>query len=357
MKQVALFLLLAVLLLLSSCRNPSLEQAIIDYNGNRYDKAFESISKAKDAVPEDPEMWYYYGEISGKQGNVEEMINAFDKSLSLSDKFASKIDNSKKYYFGKFYNDGVQSFNNSIKLEDKTSEDAKKLYGRIIKNFESALLIDEDFQARRLIAISYSNIGDTDNQLKYLKSATEAAPDTVVSWLELGYFYYNQKDFDNALSTMEKAAEVDPSNPEALTMVAQLYDNLGETAKAINAYKKAIEVNPDDKAIPFNLGLLLYKKVNNDSLQVDKYKNYLREATVYFSKAIDIDPELIDVYGILSAAYINLNEYDNAEAILKKGLDMFPDSYVIWQNLAVLYARQGKKDQAKDAEKRAQALQ
>ena len=357
MNRLFLIILALALIVFTSCRNPSLEQAIIDYNGNRMDKAYEAILKAKEAVPQDPEMWYYYGEIVGKKGNIKEMVEAFDKSMEFGEAFKTKVENTKNFYFGKYYNDGVANFNSTLKIEDKESEDSKKLYNRMIDNFEKALTIKEDFQARRLIAIGYNNIGDKENQLKYLMSTSEVFPDTVATWLDLGYFYFTKNEPEKAVKYMEKAAEVDDKNAEANTMIAQLYDGMGLVEKAIKAYKKAIEVNPEDKAIPFNLGLLLYKKVSNDSLDNEVHRNRLEESAYYFEKALELDPELIDVYGIISAAYINLEQYDKAEAVLKRGLELFPDSYAIWTNLSVLYAREGKKKEAQEAEKRAKALQ
>ena len=101
--------------------------------------------KAKEAVPQDPEMWYYYGKILSKKGQSKEMVEAFDKSLELGEKYKNEIEIEKNQNYGKFYNDGVAAFNNSLKIEDKEDEKAKKLYKNIISNFEKALYIKEFF--------------------------------------------------------------------------------------------------------------------------------------------------------------------------------------------------------------------
>ena len=50
--------------------------------------------------------------------------------------------------------------------------------------------------ANRLISIAYQFMEDEENSLKYLQSAAEAKPDTVLAWLDLGYYYQRNKGHD-----------------------------------------------------------------------------------------------------------------------------------------------------------------
>ena len=165
---------LALIILLAACRDPSLEQAIIDYKGSRWDQAYASIKKAVEKVPQDPEAWYYYGEIAGQKGDIKEMVEGFDKSLALKNTFEPNITNAKNRYFAKFYNSGVQSYNSFIKLEDKESESGTKILNKMVKEFQNALLIKDDFQANRLTSIAYNSLNDNENRLKYLLLASES---------------------------------------------------------------------------------------------------------------------------------------------------------------------------------------
>ena len=136
----ALFLFV-LSILFNACRPPELEQAVIEYNAGRFDNAFEETKKATEKYPDNEEAWYYLGEIQGRKGLIQEMITSFDKSLALKNTFASNIDIAKQNYYGKFYNDGVSSYNSMIKIEDKRSPEAKKAVEEIVKNFSNALLI------------------------------------------------------------------------------------------------------------------------------------------------------------------------------------------------------------------------
>lgn len=347
---------LILIILLAACRDPSLEQAIIDYNGNRYDQAYESIQKAVKKVPDNAEAWYYYGKIAGKKDDVKQMVDAFDKSLKINDSFKPQIENDKNSYFSKFYNSGVQSYNSFIKIEDKESENAQKALQKIIEEFNKALIIKDDYQANRLIANAYRSLNDEENQLKYLNLAAESNPDTALAWIELGFVYRSKKDYEKAGEYFKKAIETDPKNTDALTMYAECLDFSGKKEEAIAAYKNAVEVNPQEKAIPFNLGLLLYKEANKEELEDTQRKQYLEEAEIYFKKAYDLDPEFKELYDLYGPVLIHNEKYDLAESVLLEGIKYFPDAPTIWVNLSVVYARKGDSKKANEADAKAKEL-
>jgi len=345
-----------ILILLTSCRDPSLEQAIIDYNGSRWDQAYESIKKAVEKVPNDPEAWFYYGEIAGKKNQLQEMVDAFDKSLAIGDKYKTDITNEKNHYFAKYFNGGVQKYNSYIKLEDKQNDKAVEALKEIIQDFEYAIIIKKDYQANRLIAFCYSYIKDEENRLKYLKEATVVNPDTALSWLELGYYYREKKDYPNAIDNFKKAIEVDPQNTNALTMLAECLDFSGNKTEAIEAYKNAAEVNPQEKAIPFNLGLLFYKEANKEGVEDGERVSRLEESEIWFKKAYDIDPEVKDIYDLYGRVLLNNKKYNLAVEVLLEGTKYFPDAASIWSLLSIAYANLNEVEKANEAAKKAKSL-
>jgi len=358
MKNLKLFGLLIILLLIfvSACRPPSLEQAIIDLNGGRIDQAYESAQKAVKVAPENPEAWYYYGSIAGKKGDYKIMMEAFEKSLALKPTHKDDIEADKSQYFSKTYNGAIQTYNGYLKMEDKESEDADKALNSIIDDFKKSLIIKDDYQATRLIATSYGYLKDEENQLKNLIKATEIAPDTALSWLELGFFYRNKKDYDKAAENFKKAIEVDPKNVNANTMYAEVLDFSGKRDEAIAAYKRAIELNPEEKAIPFNLGLLFYKESTAENVEEDEKMKHLGDAATYFEMVYNLDPEFKDIYDLYGVTLIHLKDFETALSLLLEGIKYFPEAPSIWTNLSVVYANLGKTDEAKAAAKKAKEL-
>ena len=350
MKRYALLLailLIAVSFLFSSCRPPELEGAIVHLNAGRDDQAYELAQEAAQKYPDNSEAWYVLGKIQGQKGMIKEMVESFDKSLALNASHKTDIELQRNSYYSKYYNGGVASYNAFIKREDREGEQARKNLNSVIDNFNKSLLIRPDYMAHRLIAISYQNLGDEENNLKALETAAEVKPDTVMAWVELGYYFSRKNEYEKAAEYFNKGLEIDPNNVECLTLYAQNLDFADKKDEAIAAYKNAIAKNPEEKAIPFNLGLLLNKQANELEDDAQK-KAKLEEAVIYFKKAYELDPELKETYDILSTLLLQLERYDEAEEILDDGVQRFPDSASMWQNLSFLHAKLGNKEKAEE---------
>ncbi len=349
--------LFSFILLLNGCRPPELEQAVIDYNAGRYDNAYTEVITATEKYPENEEAWYYLGEIQGRKSMMKEMVASFNKSLAIKNTFQVQIEQTKKSYYNKFYNDGVSTYNAMIKIEDKQSPEAVKKLDDVIENFKNILYIENDYMANRLIAIAYQFKNDDENSLKFLQAAAEAEPDTVVAWTDLGYYYQRKKEFILSAEQFKKGLEVNPNDSECLIRYAESLDLGDKKDEAIEAYKIASERVPDEKAIPFNLGLLLFKKATGSEKDETKKKEFMKESVLYFEKAQKLDPNIKEVYDLLGTLLLQLGEFERAKELLEQGVEIFPDSSSVWQNLSFLYAKMGDKKKAEEAFKRSKDLQ
>lgn len=356
-KYYLVFLIFVIVLSIThtSCRPPELEGAVVHYKAGRLDQAYELAQEAAQKYPDNPEAWYYLGELQGKKGMIEEMLGSFDKSLALKNTFEKEINVTRAMTFNNFFNEGVATYNAFIKIEDKEGEQAKKLLEKEIKSFQNAILVKDDYMANRLTSVAYQFLGDDENSLKYLESAANIAPDSVQAWLELGFYYNRKQDYVKAAENFKKGIEIDPDNAESWTLYAQALDFSGEKKEAVDAYLKAMEKNPTERAIPFNLGLIYNKKANETEDEVEK-KSLYQESIKYFYKVYELDPELKDVYDLLTTLLLTTERHDEAEKILKEGIERFPESSSMWQNISFLYAKQGRKDEAEAAYKRSQEL-
>jgi len=252
----------------------------------------------------------------------------------------------------------VSKYNAFTKVEDQSTDKAKKVLQSAIVDFKNAIAImPKDYSSHKLTAVSNTILKNNDEAVLYYKKLTSLYPDTVLSWLDLGVFHYNNRDFDDAIVSLKKAVEIDPQNPEPITYLAQSYDFSFKRDPAIKAYKDAIKVNPEEKALPFNLGLLYIKSANDSTVTKDAQTMYLKESVGYFERVIELDSEIKEAHQLKSTAQIRLEDWDGAKNTLLIGLELFPNDPDMWTNIGVSYARLGMKDEAEAAFNKAKELE
>ncbi len=349
-------IVLSLLILFSGCRPKDLEGAFVHYNANRFDQALELAEKVTKEHPTNPEAWYLLGELYGKKDRMSDMVNAFDKSLEIGPKHKLQIEATKHNFYAKKFNGGATLYNKFLKFEDQKLEEAIKTIEQAISNFSDANLIQTDYRAIELSSNAYKLLGRNEDALKSFIQLTSTFPDSAKAWLALGKYYYDEKDYTDAANHFEKSTTLDDKNSEALTYLAQTYDFLELPDKAIPAYKRAIDANESDSAIPFNLGLLLYKAAIEKGVSLETKKEKLGMAVEFFGKSIELNPDFKSSYQLKGNSELLIERYEDAKKTLEEGVDMFPDDGQMWEDLAKSYALLNDKEKADAAYKRADEL-
>ncbi len=110
----------------------------------------------------------------------------------------------------------------------------------------------------------------------------------------------------------------DPLTPEEHLNLGVSYEKKGAYDLAISEYKKAAKKNP-----------LAYFYMGNVYFQ----KKEMHKAEKYYKKAIDVDPNMADVYNNLAWLYtIQGRNLDEAEALAKKALELKPENADVYMD-------------------------
>jgi len=363
MKRIILLssLIIFIVSILSSCRPPELEGAFVDYNAGRIENALKLAKESTEKYPTNPEAWFLLGEIYGQQDDYDKMMEAYDKSLENGNQFEAKIKNQKSYYYTQAFNRGVNNYNTFVKAPDKTDKKAIKVLDQAINDFTKASIVQDTYSPNQLLAVCYNLKDDSLNTIKAYDKLTKVAPDSVDAWLHSGNFYLTHSDFKTAIKQLEKAHELDENNSDVIASLSQAYDFSGDKKHAIILYDKAAKLNPEEKAFPFNLGLLYYKESIAEGISDADKKHALQECIDNFAKVIAIDPDadedfIKQAYEIKSSAEIQLEKYDDAKNTLERAIELFPETGTLYYNLGIVYSRLALKDEAKEAFDKAEKL-
>lgn len=142
--------------------------------------------------------------------------------------------------------------------------------------------------------------------------------------------------YEKQLPELKKNIERNGDDAEAHKNYAVALYATGDTQKAKEQYEAAVKLNGQDAAAYNNLG-----NVQRDLKEYDA-------SIASYKKSIELSPKSLNPYINLANVQLYMkNQPNDAIAIYKQGLTVFPDNPQLQSLLAVAYERQGNKDEAK----------
>ena len=364
------------------CSSTGITSARLYIQQKNYDKALDALQQEIQKNPQSDEGYYLMGYIYGEQGDIGKMVDAFDKSLSISTKFKDDIKSEKAHYWTDSYNRGVSLFQRGNKTEDKDS--AKIFYGKSVEAFKNAVLIEPDSASNyRNLAFVYLSNQQNDEAIDPLKKLIDLEK-TEDAYQYLGKIYYtdgantmtkfkNDGDvsdsvkaieyYEKAIKVLEEGQKLYPDNTDILTTLSNCYVGANKMEVAMNSFKTGIQKEPDNQYYRYNYGVLLLGAKEYD------------EAEKQFKKAIEIDPNYVNAIYNLAVTYVkwgvDLNKkadeegsmseeyktkYQAALPYLEKVVELEQDNVDMWDLLAKVYTVLGMTKEATDAYNKVDSL-
>ncbi len=243
--------------------------------------------------------------------------------------------------------EAVLAINDDIaKLEDKEGElpvDTAIVYNCALaaynaKNWENAekyfkKTIDLGYgggDAVLLLNQVYINMNDSVKMGDNLQKGVELYPEDERILTSLIQYYLSSKHNEEALNYLNKAIEKDPENASYYYARGVLYESVDKD-KSVENYKKAIEIDPKMFNALFNLGVIYYNRgveeqnKANEMTNMDEYnkekkiaEGYWEQALPYLEKALELEPNNLDVLESLKGLYYRFDRMDKYNEIKAK---------------------------------------
>jgi tetratricopeptide (TPR) repeat protein len=174
----------------------------------------------------------------------------------------------------------------------------------------------EALQAFTLGQAEHQKLAD-DKAVPHLKRATELDPNFAMAHATLGTVYGNLSKTKDQIASLTKAFELRgrASEREKLYIDAHYYEAVtGETEKSIEVYEQWKQIYPRE-TVPWDNLALRYNGLGNHE-----------KALANAMEAMRLDPKDRYAFQNASDAYIRLSRYDEAAAVIQKGVaqDLIP---------------------------------
>jgi serine/threonine protein kinase/tetratricopeptide (TPR) repeat protein len=222
------------------------------------------------------------------------------------------------------------------KVLDALSDAASKLRNDLGESLSSVQKFDmplvdattTSLEALRAFSIARrtSREKGTSQAIPFLKRAVELDPNFAMAYTSLATSYYNLNQVDLSIAAIKKAFELrDRVTERERSHITTLYYDIatGEADKATEGYKQWLQIYPRDATVHANLA--------------DEYMitgRYL-DAVDAQRAGISGDPNVVD-YLNLTASYVALNKFDEAQAAIDDAFSRKLDDPVLHENIYTL---------------------
>ncbi len=173
--------------------------------------------------------------------------------------------------------------------------------------------------------------------VKEFEKLVTLEPNFIMGHFLLGHVYSHNKKYDSA----EKELRLVLALTNDSQLKGMVYNALGNIYAERNKYEQsleefllALEVYPEIKEVFFNIGATYYN--------LKKY----RQSIVYFNKAINYFSDDWEIYFYLGKAYEHIKEYNKAEHCMEKALELNPKNSLVNFELGVLYHLTNQREKA-----------
>jgi tetratricopeptide (TPR) repeat protein len=178
-------------------------------------------------------------------------------------------------------------------------------------------------KARRDIAMSCMETGDTEGAKNHLIEVLRLNPGDAWGWVVLGNLYAkNEKDWPTADKFLRRALEIAPDDPWALNGIATITAQRGQSDEAVKLFEQAIAANPELPNPYYGLGVTLHRTGKAD-LAARALDRLFVSARTQDARAKHVFDQARTLYGTVQADLMKQQHPEAFKAVqnLRAGLE------------------------------------
>jgi tetratricopeptide (TPR) repeat protein len=225
-------------------------------------------------------------------------------------------------------------------------------YREAIHDYERALKLNpEDADALLGLARACDADGRDSAATEACLKAVALRPNYWGGYSDLGRIHFNHGRFTDAIEAWKKVVEITPDNARGFSNLGAAYHHLGRWDEALAAYRQSLQIHPNSIAYS-SLGTVLF------------FLARYEEAAAAFERGAALRPDDPEMWGNLGDAYRWMDDaerspaeaYSRAISLMRECLRSNPRNGRQWVYLADWLAKNGQKQEALQAVRRALRL-
>ena len=281
---------------------------------------YEARKLAEQAAAAEPEnfyVWFVYGQVARRLGNVKQAIESYDKASEFGPEHTpTRIARAMSLIqIGRF-------------------EDAEKDLADLVErlpNSPHTAFIDAHVKRSKGDLQGYDHALQKANTLLRSLEREELFGDPTLLLLA-GIVNYALKNYNDAHNFLREHVSRDKFHSGSRALLSRLMLRRGEDRDALTMIQTAVDLSPEDPDDLLWLGTVQMRNLRYE------------EATASFEKAIKLRPKSVRARADLARAYIQMGRSDAAVKVLRIAFEMSPKAVEPGIMLALILLKQGKYD-------------
>ena len=301
---------------------------------NKYEEAREILLKALELPQEDALVYKYLGLVYERLGDFEKSVENYQTSADLNpqDRNIWQRLGFALISIGKYEN-AVKSFENSDRVQANNSDTFTGWGMALMKQHKYAEAHDKFIEAAKHNKYNFSAVflcavmeiklemyDKAEMKLTFLANVCPNANNT----FEFARLKYLKKDYDSAIHYAHKSLDFNPNILPSYILLGQIYALKFDMENSLKYFETAQEKKLTNAALYLEWGKVLEKFEQFD------------EAILKLLKALEFEPDNIEINSYLGLCYASRKEFDEAQPLLEKVVAKEPENKIVKQALGIV---------------------
>ena len=354
-------------------------------------KAAEYYQQALALKPDWADLQYNLAVILHQLENWQQAIACYIKTIALKPTYAAAYFNLGVLYDRRGELDkAIDNYHQVIKLQPNNTKAYSNLGSTLVKQEKFAAAIEIYQQGLKYDptwAVLHNNLGQVlwlnkqqDKALARFETAIILEPNMALAHYNLGKLWQQKRNYSAAIDCFQEVIKLEPNNIWAYSYCAEALFVENNLELTIDYFREAIAIQPDfveaycqraqllkpesllekAKISCANFLSAIQNKLNYPQILTHFWKTYfywgdvlftyggVKQAQVYYQKALQIKPDRVELYLRLGNCLAKQEKLDEAIIIYQMGLTLKPNDPQICFQLGKIHEQQQQVEQAID---------
>lgn len=303
-------------------RDNQIESISAALRAKDYDRAVALSRAALHESPNNPQLWTLQGIAFGSQGDSKQALTAFQQALKLSPNNIAALAGAAQIKYQQGSPGAIPLLNHLLQLrpEDPTAHAMLAVLdyrqgncAGAIQHFEKAgQLIDSQLSALHAYATCLMKVKRLDAAITTLQKGVALSPDDARERHVLASLQLMDHKPQDAIATLRPLLDQQTVDSGTLELASRAYEDSGDTPQAVSTLRQALLLDPRNISLYLDFATICFA---HESFQV---------GIDVVSEGLLLQPKADDLYVARGVLYVQLAQYDNAEADFEKAYELNP---------------------------------